>query len=178
MLNKIRIAVVIVSLIIIVIGVMSFNEKGKELEALREKEASINIPEKKTVSAEFTQDDVKRYEKLVNKKLQDFQQHDLSEGEFNLDNEGVNIVRFIFSPPGGKIITDKDSIKKYVEHYSKFTFNVSDVTAKPDGADGAEVYFKIEVKQDGAKVNPQYSLAKLQFNEDDELVGGSLYEQQ
>lgn len=176
--KKVQTGIIIILSLFIVIGIMSYVGKGKEIDELKNEKTAIKIPDKKTLSKEFSQEDVKRYEKLVNEKLRNFQQHDLEEGEFNMNNSGVMTVKFLFSPPGGRIITEKDSLKEYVKYYSDFSFDVSNVSAKPDNSDGAEVYFKVQVKQKGNEVNPQYSLARLQFNEQDELVGGSLYEQQ
>ncbi|HDA5091103.1 TPA: hypothetical protein PD879_002507 [Staphylococcus aureus] len=178
MFKKIQLIVIILLSVFIVVGIMSYIGKGKELDHLKQEKSQIKIPEKQVVSKQFTQDDVKKYENLVKQKLQNFQQHDLKEGEFNENNSGVMTVKFLFSPPGGKIITEKDSVKDYVKYYSSFDYKISDVTAKPDGSNGAEVYFKVNVKQDKNDVNPQYELARLQFNENDELVGGSLYEKQ
>lgn len=178
MLRKIQLILIVVLSIIIVIGVTSYVGKGKEIDELKEEKKSIRPEEKKVVSKEFTQDEVKSYENLVKKKLDNFQQKKLSEGEFNTNNSGVETVRYIFPSSQGKVITEKDDLKTYLDYYSKFDYKISDVTAKPDGANGAEVYFKIKVKLKNNEVNPQYEMARLQFNESDELIGGSLYEKQ
>lgn len=176
--KKIQFVVMIVMGLVIVLGCASYFGKGEELNSLKNKKEAIKVPPKETMTKELTQEEVKKYEKLVNQKFNDFQQHDLSEGEFNTNNSGVSTIRNLLSPPGGKIVQKKDSVDKFVKHYSEFDVNISNVTAKPDGSNGADVYFKVQVKQDGNKVNPQYSLAQLQFNESDELIGGSMYEEQ
>lgn len=176
--KKLQLIVIIVSVIVIVLGGASYFGKGEELKTLKNEKESIKVPPKETMTEELTQDEVKKYEKLVNSKIDDFQQHDLDEGEFNTNNSGVSTIRYLMSPPGGRIIQEKDSVNKFVKHYSDFDVKISDVTAKPDGSNGADVYFKVQVKQKGNKVNPQYSLAQLQFNESDELIGGALYEEQ
>ena len=176
--KKIHLVVMIVSVIVIIIGGLSYFGKGKEIDDLKTKKDAIKMPSKNTMTEELTQDEVKKYEKLVNTKIDDFQQHDLKEGEFNANNSGVSTIRYLLSPPGAKIIQKDDGVEKFVKHYSGFNVKVSDVTAQPDGSKGADVYFKVQVKQKGNKVNPQYSLARLQFNESDELIGGNLYEEQ
>lgn len=176
--KRIQFIVMIVLAVIIVVGGASYFGKGEELNTLKNKKDSIKIPAKETLDEQFNQEEVKKYEKLVNEKIGRFQQHNLSEGEFNINNSGVSTIRNLLSPPGGKIIQEKDSEKKFVKHYSKFEVDISDVTAQPNGSNGAVVYFKVKVRQDGNKVNPQYSLAQLQFNEKNELIGGSMYEEQ
>lgn len=178
MLRRLQLGLIVVLLIVIVLGIMSYVGLGKEVEKLKEEKTSIKVPEKNAVSKEFNQQEVKEYEDLVKEKLNAFQQRKLSEGEFNTNNSGVATVRFLFAPPGGKIITEKDSVKEYVDYYSKFDYKISDVTAHPDGAGGGEVYFRANVKLSGNDVNPQYELVRLQFNENKELIGGSLYEKQ
>lgn len=176
--RKIQFIVMVVLAIVIVVGGASYFGKGEEIESLKNKKESIKVPPKETMTKELTQEEVKEYEKLVKQKISDFQQHDLKEGEFNTNNSGVSTIRYLLSPPGGKIIQKKDSVDKFVKHYSKFEVDISDATSRPNGSNGADVYFKVKVKQDGEKVNPQYSLAQLQFNENDELIGGSMYEEQ
>jgi len=90
--------------IVIVLGGTSYFNKGEEIDSLKNKKESIKVPPKETMIKELNQEEVKKYEKLVNEKFNDFQQHDLSEGEFNLNNSGVSTIRYLLSPPGGKII--------------------------------------------------------------------------
>lgn len=176
--QKIQWIIIIALSVFIVLGIASYIGKGNQINDLKAEKDAISVPKKDVFSKEMTQEDVKRYEDLVNKKMKDFQMRDLDEGVFNANNSGVMTIRGLFSPPGGKIITQKHTTKEYIKHYATFKFKVSDVSAKVNSTGGADVYFKVEVTQDGNKVNPQYNLAKLQFNKDDELTGGSLYEQQ
>ncbi|HHD0846074.1 hypothetical protein [Staphylococcus capitis] len=175
MLKKLQIGAMIILSIIIVLGIMSYVGKGKEVEQLKKEKEEIKVPNKNALTKEFSQDEVKQYKKLVEQKFNDYQQHDLKEGEFNDDNKGVMTIKYLFSASSGKIFTEKDSVKDFVKYYSKFDYKISDVTARPYGKNGAEVYFKAKIKQNGKDVNSQYELARLQFNANDELVGGSLY---
>lgn len=173
--KNIQWVLIIVLSIVTVLGISSYIGKGHEIDSLKNEKKSINVPEKKVFDKELNQEEVKRYEDVVKDKLDDFKERSLDEGTFNTKNSGVMTIKALFSPPGGYVINKKTPVKKYIKYYSSFKYELNDLSAKSNPSGGADVYFRINMKQDDNEVNPQYDLVKLQFNKDDELIGGSIY---
>lgn len=176
--KNIQWVIIIVLAIVTVLGIFSYIGKGKQVDDLKNEKSSIKIPDKKNYQKELTQDEVAKYKDVVEGKLDDYKERSLDEGTFNTNNSGVMTVKALFSPPGGYAITEETSIEKYVKYYSSFKYKIKDISATKNGSGGTDVYFRIDMKQEGNDVNPQYDLVKLQFNKDNDMVGGSIYAKQ
>lgn len=173
--KNIQWVIIIVLSLVTIVGVAMYIDKGKEIDKLNAKKDAINVPNKQTFDKELTQDEVARYQDVTKSKMDDFKNRKLDEGTFNTNNSGVMTIKALFSPPGGYVINEKTPVKKYIKYYSSFKYDLKNFSARSNGSGGADVFFRVDMKQDDNEVNPEYDLVKLQFNQDDELIGGSIY---
>ncbi|MGJ0146814.1 hypothetical protein ACR56S_04030 [Staphylococcus hominis] len=163
--------------VFIVIAFIFVQQKGNQLDRLEKEKSSIDVPSKKEVNQVMTQADVEKYQGWVEKKMKQFENRELPEGEFDTKNTGVNLIRALHTDAGAEIMSKSTSPKKYKEHYKDYSFDIKDTFAK-ENKDNVNVYVKIEMKKNGKKFNELYNLARFTFDKDGKLIGGSEYEQQ
>lgn len=157
-----------------VVSLVVWQAQSNKYESLKHKADNVSVPSEKKLNSQVTQDDVEKYENITRKKLDSFLRNNIEEGQYNYDNEGVNVVRAVFSLGGGKIISKDTSQKEAIKHYSEFDYDLSNVSAEETGS-GFSIYANLKVSYDGKRVNEDYSLMRLDFDKDDKLVGGNLY---
>jgi len=176
--KKVQVIIIIVLALITVFGIFAVHHQGKEIDDLKHQKAETKIPDKHYVTNKTSQKDVKAYQSKVEDKLNRFLRNDLKEGVFNYDNSGVNTIRTLFSPTGVSPISEKQSQKEFVKHYSQFDYNIKN-TFIDKGEDGsADVYCHIDTKYKGHPVNKEYNVIMLHFDEKGQMTGGKLYEEQ
>lgn len=173
--KKFQIIIIVILSLIVVFGIFAIRHQGNQIDDLKQKKQEIKVPDKSYVTDKTSQEDVKKYQGKVEDKLNRFLRNDLKEGVFNYDNSGVNSIRTLFSPTGISPVTEKQSQKEFVKHYSKFDYDIKN-TFIDKGVDGsANVYCQIDTEYKGHKINDNYNLIMLHFDEDGQVTGGKLY---
>lgn len=168
---------VVISLlgILVIVGFVFNSYQNKQEETTHDKLTKMNVPGKESFSGEVSHEDVKKYEDLTKEKLNKFKRNDLKEGSINnKDNEGIATLSNILSTSGQKIFNPDKDRKEMIKYYDTFDYKISNFSAKQD-ANNVVVMFNIEVKQSGNKVHPSQDLYTLEFDENDNLVGGEVY---
>ena len=176
--KKGQIIIIIVLALVTVFGIIAVHHQSKEIDDLKNQKQHIKVPDKRYVDDKTSQKDVKVYQDKVEYKLHRFLRNDLKEGVFNYDNSGVNVIRTLFSPTGVPPVSEKQSQKAFVKHYSQFDYDIKN-TFIDKGADGsADVYCQIETTFKKHKVNQDYNVIMLHFDKDGNITGGKLYAEQ
>lgn len=162
---------VIISVILLAI----FLNLNKQHTDLKDKYTNINVPNKKSVPVEVTPKEVNEYKNHVNDKLDSYLQNNLKEGQYNEENDGVAVIRGLFSLTGGKVITNKTPHKDVIKYYEPFDYRLSNFSAEKKDDGSYTIFSNIEIKYDGKKVNEHYDLFELSFDKNGNMTGGHLY---
>lgn len=170
--------IIIVLALVTLFGVFAVHHQGQEIDKLKDKKASIKVPNKSGVINRTSQKDVKKYQAKVEDKLDRFLRNDLKEGVYNYDNSGVNVIRTLFSPTGVSPVGKNQSQKKYINHYSDFDYNIKNTFIDKNEDGSADVYCEIETKYKGHRYNESINLIEIQLDKNGEMTGGKVYDEQ
>lgn len=175
MLKKIQIAgIVVLVLSVLVVGVLLKGQANIGSDLKKEKD-DIPLVEKEKYDSVMTQEETKKYEDLTKEKLDSFLKHKYDDDE-NVDGSAYQVLRAIFTVQSHRIVlTDKSPESDFLKYYAPFEYKVSNFSAVKDG-DSAEVMFNISTEYDGKDINEKRDLVKLNFDGNDKLNGGTLYE--
>ncbi|MDF0320911.1 hypothetical protein O0M08_11115 [Staphylococcus pseudintermedius] len=166
-------------LAILVIGLSwyGFNQKQKA-ENLKYKLEDNPIIQKKQKDQSLKNDEVSKYQKIVESKIDAF-----FDGEYNDDNifeDGTagRVFYGLFVPTGVKGLREDSTKKDYQERYKDYSYKLTNVTAQKANDNSVELNAIVEVKYRDKKVDTGYEFISLRINDNEQLEGGTLYAKQ
>ncbi|HCZ0963999.1 TPA: DUF6715 family protein [Staphylococcus aureus] len=166
-------------LAVLVIGLSWYgiNQKQKT-DNLKHRLEDNPITQKKEKDQSLKPEDVSKYQKVVESKIDEFLDGEYSDDDIFQEGTAGRVFYGLFVPTGLKGLNEDSTKKDFKERYKDFSYDLSNVTAQKSNDGSVQVNANVEVKYKDKTIESGYDLISININSENELEGGTLYAKQ
>lgn len=176
--KKLMYALMIISAIAIVcFGYIGIHQKARS-DNLQNKLENNPPKQHQTKEVSLNRDEIEKYQKLVEKKIDEFKKGDYTDDSVFEDSSAAKVFNGLFTVSGRKGLEENSTKKDYEERYKDFDYELKNVTAQKNVDGDVQLNANVDVKFKGNELNSGYNLFSVNIGKDDKLKGGTLYAEQ